>query len=66
MRWGQIFIFGVSSLHRRALQSTDHRVVEPQEVANLLEGVLMDADRFVDLLILRLLVRYISEQLGQA
>ena len=56
----QIFIFGISSLHRRALQSTDRRVVGAQEVANFLEGVLMDANRFVDLLIPRLLIRTVT------
>lgn len=49
-----VFLLFIDALRKH----TDHRVVEPQGVANLLEGVLMDANRFVDLLIPRLLVQY--------
>ena len=61
---GSLFL-GFFSAVDALCNHTDCRVVEPQEVAKLLEGVLMDANRFVDLLISRLFVRYISEQLGQ-
>jgi hypothetical protein len=57
-----VFLLFIDALRNH----TDCRVVAPQEGANLLGGVLMDANRSVELLIPRLLVRYISEQLGQA